>query len=125
MAADVVMYLHDQSIRAYGGYHGVRDAALLASALNRPHDKLDYNCRADFPDLAAAYAFGIAKNHAFIDGNKRTAWAVCVLFLKLNGIEVSVPPDDVVETMVALATSAISEADFARWLSRGCQPVPT
>lgn len=114
---DVVFYLHDQSIREWGGYHGLRDEALLASALNRPRDRLAYEPETPLPRLAAAYAFGLAKNHAFLDGNKRTAWACCVIFLKINGVEVRVPAPEVVETMVALAEGRLDEAAFAVWLT--------
>ncbi len=116
---DVVLFLHDQSIRDFGGYHGVRDEALLASALDRARNRLSYEPDADLAALAAAYAFGIAKNHAFLDGNKRTAWASCVLFLKANGVEVASTVVDAVENTVALAVGAMSEALFAGWL-RGC-----
>jgi len=112
---DAVMFLHDQSIREYGGYHGVRDAALLESALQRPVNKYDYE-GADTVMLAAPYAFGLAKNHAFLDGNKRTAWACCILFLKLNGIEIAIPVAQAVEAMVSLATGGMTEAEFAAML---------
>lgn len=114
---DVVLFLHDQSVRGYGGYYGVRDEALLISALNRPRDKLNYE-NADLFMLAAAYAFGIAKNHAFLDGNKRTAWGACILFLKANGVEVEVAAVEAVETMVALAIGEMSETEFGEWLRR-------
>ena len=115
---DAVLFLHDQSIREYGGYHGLRDEALLSSALNRPVDKFGYDPQAALGTLGAAYAFGIAKNHAFLDGNKRTAWAACVLFLKINGIELHVSAAAAVENMVALATGGMSEDSFAAWLLR-------
>ncbi len=101
---DVVFYLHDQSVREYGGYHGVRDEGLLQTALNRARDRLGYEPETDLAALAAAYAFGIAKNHAFLDGNKRTAWACCQLFLKINGAGVRAPAGEAEENMVALAT---------------------
>ncbi len=116
---DVVMFLHDQSIREYGGYHGVRDEALLASALDRPQNKFAYEAGADLAALAVSYAFGIAKNHAFLDGNKRTAWSCCVLFLKINGVEILAPAVEAVENTVALAISQMSEDGFATWL-RSC-----
>jgi death-on-curing protein len=113
---DAVLFLHDQSIREYGGYHGLRDEALLSSALNRPVDRFGYDPQAALGTLGAAYAFGIAKNHAFLDGNKRTAWAACVLFLKINGVELNVSAADAVEAVVSLATGGISEEMFAGWL---------
>ncbi len=116
LEADAVLFLHDQSIREYGGYHGLRGEALLSSALSRPQNKFDDDDTADLFDLAAAYAFGIAKNHAFLDGNKRTAWACCVLFLKINNIELAAPAIEAVENTVALATGQMSEADYGGWL---------
>jgi death on curing protein len=115
---DAVLFLHDQSIREWGGYHGLRDEALLASALNRPRDRLGYEPESSLTRLAAAYAFGIARNHAFLDGNKRTAWSCCVLFLKINGINLRIPAIEAVETTVALAEGRISEADFCTWLEQ-------
>ena len=115
---DVVLFLHDQALREYGGIHGVKDEGLLDSALGRPLNKLAH---ADPPapdlfDLAAAYAFGIASNHAFNDGNKRTAWGCCVLFLKANGRNLRVATPDVVEQVVALVERRVDEVAFAVWL---------
>jgi death on curing protein len=115
---DVVLFLHDQSIREFGGYYGVRDEALLSSALDRPRNKFGYEEHTDLIVLGAAYAFGIAKNHAFLDGNKRTGWASCVLFLQINGIALKVPAAAVVEYVVALATGGLGEAEFADWLRK-------
>ena len=115
---DVVLFLHDQALREYGGIHGVKDEGLLDSALGRPLNKFAY---ADPPgpdlfDLAAAYAFGIASNHAFNDGNKRTAWGCCVLFLKANGCSLRVATPDVVEQVIALVERRVDEATFAAWV---------
>jgi len=119
---DAVLFLHDQSIREWGGYHGLRDAALLDSALNRARDRYGYEPEASLFRLGAAYAFGMAKNHAFLDGNKRTAWACCVVFLKINGVALRNPVIETVETMVALAEGRISETDFCLWLERSNNP---
>jgi death-on-curing protein len=116
---DAVLFLHDQSIREYGGHHGLRDEALLLSALGRPQNRLKYDANADLFDLAAAYAFGISKNHAFLDGNKPTAWAACVLFLKINDIELHIPAIEAVESVVTLATSQFVESAFADWMRNG------
>ena len=115
---DVVLFLHDQALREYGGIHGVKDEGLLDSALGRPINKLAY---ADPPgpdlfDLAAAYAFGLASNHAFNDGNKRTAWGCCVLFRKVNGRGVRVATPDAVEQVIAPVERRVDEAAFAGWL---------
>ncbi len=115
---DVVLFLHDQALREYGGMQGVRDDGLLQSALGRPVNKLAYAepGTLDLSDLAAAYAYGIAGNHAFNDANKRTGWACCALFLKINGIDVAVGAIEVVDRMLLLVEGRLDEADFAEWL---------
>lgn len=115
---DVVLFLHDQALREYGGMQGVRDDRLLQSALGRPVNKLAYAepGTLDLSDLAAAYAYGIASNHAFNDANKRTGWACCALFLKINGIDVAVGAIEVVDRMLLLVEGRLDEADFAEWL---------
>jgi len=119
---DVVLFVHDQALREYGGVHGLKDEGLLHSALGRPVNKLAYAepGSLDLFDLAAAYAYGLASNHAFNDANKRTAWACCVLFLKVNGIELDTPAAIVVERMPLLAAGQLGEAGFAAWL-RDCR----
>ena len=115
---DVVLFLHDQALREYGGAQGLKSESLLGSALARPVNRLAYTDPdvIDLFDLAAAYAFGIASNHAFNDGNKRTAWSSCVLFLKVNGIGLVIPAAEVVERVVLLASRELDEAGFAVWL---------
>ena len=119
---DVVLFVHDQALREYGGVHGLKDEGLLHSALGRPINKLAYAepGSLDLFDLAAAYAFGLASNHAFNDANKRTAWACCVLFLKVNGVELDTPAAIVVERVPLLAAGQLGETGFAAWL-RGCR----
>ena len=119
---DVVLFVHDQALREYGGVQGLKNEGLLHSALGRPINKLAYAepGSLDLFDLAAAYAYGLASNHAFNDANKRTAWACCVLFLKVNGIELDVAAAVVVERMPLLAAGQLGEAGFAAWL-RGCR----
>lgn len=119
---DVVLFVHDHVLREYGGVHGLKDEGLLHSALGRPVNKLAYAepGSLDLFDLAAAYAYGLASNHAFNDANKRTAWACCVLFLKVNGVEITVPAAIVVERMPLLAAGRLDEAGFAAWL-RDCR----
>jgi death-on-curing protein len=113
-----VLFLHDQALREYGGLHGLKDDALLQSALGRPVHKLAYaeSGTLDLFDLAAAYAYGIASNHAFNDGNKRTAWGCCVLSLKVNGIEVTLSAADAVNRVVRLVEGRLDERGFAAWL---------
>ena len=119
---DVVLFVHDQALREYGGVQGLKDEGLLHSALGRPVNKLAYAepGSIDLFDLAAAYAYGLASNHAFNDANKRTAWACCVLFLKVNGVELDTPAAIVVERMPLLAAGQLGEAGFAAWL-RDCR----
>ncbi len=108
LEADVVLFLHDQALREYGGIQGVKDEGMLHSALGRPRNKLAYAepGTLDLFELAAAYAYGLAANHPFNDGNKRTAWGCCVLFLKANGVELNVTAPQVVEQMLRLVESA-------------------
>ncbi len=122
---DVVLFLHDQALREYGGVQGVKNEDLLHSALGRPVNQQVYAepGMVDLCQLAAAYAYGLASNHAFHDGNKRTAWSSCVLFLKLNGAEVVASAEDVIEQVVRLACGQLTEAEFATWL-RSCCSLP-
>lgn len=115
---DTVSFLHEQALREYGGYPGVRDEVLLESALARPVNKCAYAEPGDLDlfDLAAAYAFGIARSHPFNDANKRAAWASTVLFLRINGIRLQRPFAEAVERLVSLAAGEIDEADFAAWM---------
>ena len=116
---DVGLTLHDAAIAAYGGNPGLRDHGLFESAMLRARNKLAYADEAtDLYDLAAAYAFGLVRNHAFNDGNKRTAWAVAVTFLSLNGVELKAPRDGALAAVIGLATNRLSEEDFAAWLPR-------
>mgnify|MGYP004454181749 CR=1 FL=1 len=110
--------IHDRQITRHGGTPGMRDAALLEMGVARPLNLQAYGSP-DLHDLAAAYAFGIAKAHAFIDGNKRTALVTALTFLRLNGV--AVIPDQVaaVTMMEDLAQSRVPEAEFAAWLRAG------
>ncbi|MGI4747989.1 MAG: type II toxin-antitoxin system death-on-curing family toxin [Janthinobacterium lividum] len=120
---DVVLFLHDQALREYGGIQGVKNENLLHSALDRPVNKLAYADPGDLDlfDLAAAYAYGLASNHPFNDGNKRTAWGSCILFLKINDIKIDVLAHDAVERMVHLASGSMEESSFAVWLRQSQQ----
>lgn len=108
--------VHDEQLAEHGGGIGVRDSGLLESALVRPQNRLAYDISADLPALAAAYAFGLARNHPFVDGNKRTAFVAAELFLELNGMTLTASDDDCVLTMVRLAAGEIEEEAFAAWL---------
>jgi death on curing protein len=112
---DTVVALHEQLLAAFGGSAGVRDAGLLQSALARPDSLLAYG-RPTLFDLAASYAFGLVKNHPFVDGNKRTGFAVAVLFLELNGCRFAAAEADATIRTLALAAGELSERGFADWL---------
>ncbi len=111
----IVDYLHDSSLALFGGLPGVNSENLVESALARPQNLFVY-VGGDLPRLAAAYAFGFAKNHGYRDGNKRTAFTSCVTFLDLNGLELIVDETEALERMLDLATDTISEDGFAEWL---------
>ena len=115
VAKDALMLLHDESLSEHGGRAGLRDAGLLESALSRPENLLAYG-EPDFADLAASYAVGLAKNHAFVDGNKRAAFLAVGLFLYLNGYRLQTTQADATLTVLGLAAGDISESAFADWL---------
>jgi death-on-curing protein len=106
---------HLDQIREHGGLHGLRDQHALESALARPRHRWHYQPDSDLHDLAAAYAFGLATNHPFHDGNKRTAFLTAVVFLGLNGQRFEAPEDEVVKKIVALAAGQLDEAPLAAW----------
>lgn len=109
--------IHDRQIARHGGASGIRDRALLESAVARLLNRAGYG-NPDAYALAAAYAFGIAKAHAFVDGNKRTAFVAAFTFLRLNGIAIRPEPAIGVRMMEDLASTQVSEDDFAAWLRR-------
>jgi death-on-curing protein len=110
----IALAVHDRQLAEHGGGQGIRDAALLESALVRPRIRWGYG-EEDRAALAAAYAFGIARNHPFVDGNKRTAWVFARLFLALNGVELRFAPEDAIRIMLALAAGDLSEERLAEW----------
>ncbi|MEO0558617.1 MAG: type II toxin-antitoxin system death-on-curing family toxin [Bacteroidota bacterium] len=114
----LVEALHHDQLKTYGGRYGVRDANLLESALARPQQKWAYEEGTDVFDLAAAYAYGIAKNHPFVDGNKRTAFAVMTLFLVLNGHPLQATEPDAIIVMLGVASGDLGEAELATWCRR-------
>jgi len=111
----VVLALHSEQLAEHGGSDGIRDENLLDSALARPVNVFAYNNAADIFDLAAAYAFGIARNHAFIDGNKRTAASVSMTFLRLNGWEVEAPKEEEYSTFLGVAEGSLEQSVLAAW----------
>jgi death-on-curing protein len=112
---DVVVAVHEAQLAEHGGGTGVRDGGLLESALARPLNLVAYG-KPDTADLAAAYGHGISRNHAFVDGNKRTGFVAAELFLRLNGLTLTASDADCVMTMLAVAAGDITEAEFAQWL---------
>ena len=116
VAYDVVLAIHEAQLAEHGGSAGIRDKGLLQSALARPQNVYAYSETATVYDLAAAYAIGLARNHPFIDANKRTAWVVCASFLELNGMNVIAAQEDVVSTMLGVADGTISDEALSHWL---------
>ena len=117
----VVWAIHEAQLAEHGGSAGVRDAGLLASALARPVN-LDAYGEPDVADCAAAYGFGISRNHPFIDGNKRTAFVCAELFLTLNGFVLNATDVDCVLTVLAVAAGDLDEVAFAQWLRTHMAP---
>jgi death-on-curing protein len=116
--ASVIYAVHDRQIAEHGGLQGIRDQGAIESALARPRNLIAYGA-ADAADLAAAYAFGLARNHGFADGNKRMAWIAARLFLADNGATLRFDPAEAVLTMTKLAAGAMDEAALAeRFRSR-------
>jgi death-on-curing protein len=113
----IVLAIHRRQLVEHGGRAGTRDARLLASALARPKNLFAYADRPpDLAALAAAYAFGIAKNHPFVDGNKRTAYVLCRTFLIANGQDLDVSQEEKYVTFFRLAAGRISEEELAGWI---------
>ena len=113
--------VHEEQLAEHGGGTGLRDANLLGSALGRP-EQLACDGTPDVADLAAAYGYGISRNHPFVDGNKRTAFVATELFLALNGFDLSANDVECVMTMLDVATGDIEEAAFAHWIRSHIQP---
>jgi death-on-curing protein len=118
---NVVLAIHEEMLAEHGGLTGIRDQSLLLSALARPQNLAAYS-EPDVADLAAAYAAGITRNHAFIDGNKRTGLAVALVFLLDNDCELVAANDDLVMTMLAVADGTMSEPELAIWLRTYIRP---
>ena len=112
---DVVLALHERLVAEFGGSSGMRDETLFDSALARPLNRFSHKKPSIF-DLAAAYAFGLARNHAFLDGNKRIGFATAVLFLELNGYRFIATEADATIQTLALAAGEIDEPNYAEWI---------
>jgi death-on-curing protein len=115
LSRDVVDLIHEEQLREHGGASGIRDEGLLESALARPLNQWVYTT-CDLADLAASHAFGIARNHPFIDGNKRTAFLAAYTFLGINGFDIVTTDAEVILAILALAAGELDEAGLAAWI---------
>jgi death-on-curing protein len=114
--------IHEAQLREHGGTPGVRDEGLLESALARPQHKFAYATKPDLGTLAAAYVYGLAKNHGFVDGNKRVAFMAAYVFLGLNGRDLKATEPEVVAAIDGVAASEVSETALAAWFRERLQP---
>jgi death on curing protein len=112
---DQVVAIHSRQLRRFGGAAGLRDDGLLRSAIERPINKWHYE-QSELPELAAAYAFGLAKNHAFVDGNKRIAFMSMMTFLRKNGVRFAPEQALATKIIMSLAAGEVSEESLARWI---------
>lgn len=119
---DIVLDVQAEQLALFGGAEGLRDPGLLESALARPRNKFAYG-ETDLAELAAAYGFGIARNHPFVDGNKRSAFAAIIVFLGLNGVDFDVPAVEATAMITALAAGEVGEEGLARWIRDNLPPV--
>jgi death-on-curing protein len=115
LTLDAVIDMHAEQLAMFGGPEGIRDRGLLESALDRPRNKFAYG-EDDLAALAAAYAFGLARNHPFIDGNKRIAFHALMVFLRVNGVRFAPPPPAATAIILALAAGEVGEEGLTRWI---------
>ena len=118
---DVALAIHDEQLAEHGGQPGVRDRGLLESAMARPRNQFS-NGETSIARLAASYAFGISRNHPFLDGNKRTSLVVAELFLQLNGLDLSTMDAECVTTFLQLAAGELTEDQLAQWIAGHTAP---
>ena len=116
--------LHDLSIEVHGGAAGIRDVGLLESALERPKTLFAYGQASSIPELAAAYCFAIARNHPFLDGNKRASVIAAAVFLDINGFAFNPKEAEIVHMIMGLAAGEVDEAALARWIADNSTPKP-
>jgi death-on-curing protein len=112
---EVVISVHQMLLAEHGGASGIRDEALLDSALNRPQQHFAYGDYLSICELASSYCFGLTKNHPFVDGNKRVALTIAAIFLEINGYSLNAPEPDAAVTIEQLAAGNLTEADLANW----------
>lgn len=122
LTRQIVDAVHDRLVRQHGGSFGVRDGGLIDSALARAENRRHYGGGSDLFDLAAAYGYGLAKNHGYVDGNKRVALMAMYVFLGWNGWLLDAPEPEAVVTMEGVAAGSVSEEELARWLRDGSVP---
>lgn len=115
LTLDQIKVAHERQLARFGGPPGIRDPGALASAMMRPVNRWQYE-HADLPELAAAYAFGLARNHPLVDGNKRVAFLAIMLFLRKNGVRFSPDPAAATAIMLALAAGTVNEVGLTRWI---------
>jgi death-on-curing protein len=112
------LVLHERLLAAYGGAAGIRDEALLESAMSRPQQRFAYADRVDIVEMASLYTAGIVRNHPFVDGNKRTGFVVGILFLELNGHRFTASEEDALRFVLDLAAGALNEVAYADFLRK-------
>lgn len=122
ISAELALAIHQRQLAEHGGPEGVRDLGMLESALARPRQLQSYGDSPDLPALAAAYAVGIARNHPFVDGNKRTAYVVCRAFLVLNGWDMVGDLSLRYPVFLGVAGGTVTEAELAKWLREHSRP---
>ena len=116
----VLLHLHLASLAEFGGSAGIRDIGLLDSALSRPLNRWNYEPATDIPALAASYGYGIAKNHPFVDGNKRAAFHSVIIFLALRKLEFHGEIAECIQVMMSVASGDLTEEQFAAWIRTNC-----
>jgi len=121
LSRQLVLAIHDEQLAEHGGALGLRDDGLLDSALARPLNRAGYG-EPDVAELATLYAIAIARNHPFVDGNKRSAWSALVTFLALNGVEFSPPEVEATVNMLRLAGGDLSDDEFTAWVRLHARP---
>jgi death-on-curing protein len=115
LTRQIIVAIHGEQLAIYGGATGLRDEGMLESALDRPKNKWAYE-RTELAELAAVYAYGIARNHQFVDGNKRTSLLALYTFLGVNGVDFEVPEADAAAMILSLAAGEVSEEGLTRWI---------
>ncbi|MEM1080614.1 MAG: type II toxin-antitoxin system death-on-curing family toxin, partial [Pseudomonadota bacterium] len=124
LSPGLIEAIHQRQLSEHGGLAGVRDRAMLESAAERARQQFAYrSVSTDFPELAAAYAFGLSRNHPFMDGNKRTSAVICELFLQLNGYQLLATDVDLYPVFLALAAGELEEDQLIDWLRAHSRPL--